>query len=90
MKSISRNKYTNLGSYIFRRIQKDNSNPEFNYMKPKEMMTGLYVNAIDISRYINDYFKYGVDYTVDDNMSAEDKLAENVYRFWDDPDGWEG
>ena len=73
-----------LGDYIFRRLQKDNSDYRNTYYKPKESLTGLYVSAKDIQRYINDYFNYGIDHMGDDEC-AEDKIE----RYWDDPDGRE-
>jgi hypothetical protein len=52
---------------------------------PREYLTGLYIDSKDIQRYINDYFNYGIDYTGDDNISAEDKIE----RYWDFPEGKE-
>ena len=43
-----------LGSYICKRIQKDN--PIKRYTHAREYLTGLYINANDIQRYIYDYF----------------------------------
>ena len=48
-------------------------------------MYGLYINDKDIQRYIKNYLSYGIDYTGDDNISAEDKIE----RYWDDADGKE-
>ena len=72
-----------LGSYIWKRIQKDN--PLKSKTHAREYLTGLYINEADIQRYINDYIDYGIDYTGDDNISAEDKIE----RYWDFPDGKE-
>jgi hypothetical protein len=73
-----------LGHYIFKRIQKDNSNPTNRKMKPRESMTGLYIGASDIQRYVNDYFNYGIDHMGDDEC-AEDRIE----KYWDDSDGIE-
>ena len=35
-------------------------------------MYGLYITPKDIQRYINDYTNYGIDYTGDDNIPADD------------------
>ena len=51
-----------LGHYIWRRIQKDNSNHEFRMKRPQEWITGLFVGSSDIQRYIDDYFNYGIDH----------------------------
>ena len=71
-----------LGNYIFKRICKDQS-----LLKNKRPMNmyGLYINDKDIQRYIENYLSYGIDYTGDDNISAEDKID----RYWDDADGKE-
>jgi len=78
-----------LGSYIWKRIQKDN--PIKRYTHAREYLTGLYINANDIQRYIYDYFTYGIDYTGDDNISAEDKLDDRdlIQRYWDFAEGKE-
>ena len=60
-------------------------------------MYGLYVNAKDIQRYVNDYHDYGVDYMGEDNVCADDKLEHYLEDFfepmidnyWDEPDGKE-
>ena len=75
-----------LGYYIWRRIQKDNTDREFKYMRPREYLTGLFISASDIQRYIKDYFEYGIDYFGEGNECADDKIE----RYWDDADGWEG
>tara|TARA_R100000008_G_C3529615_1_gene138525 strand:+ start:75 stop:362 length:288 start_codon:yes stop_codon:yes gene_type:complete len=88
-----------LGSYIWKRMQKDN--PLRRRTHPQEYITGLFINADDIQRYINDYINYGIDYTGDDNISAEDKIdkvstkidkisaEDKIERYWDFPDGKE-
>tara|TARA_R110000744_G_C19123693_1_gene536261 strand:+ start:244 stop:501 length:258 start_codon:yes stop_codon:yes gene_type:complete len=78
-----------LGGYIWKRIQKDN--PIQRNTHAREYLTGLYINANDIQRYIYDYFTYGIDYTGDDNISAEDKLDKTdlIERYWDFPEGKE-
>ena len=73
-----------LGDYIFKRIQKDNSDFRNIKYKPRESMTGLYISSKDIQRYVNDYFNYGIDHMGDDE-SSEDKIE----RYWDDADGRE-
>ena len=75
-----------LGSYIWKRMQKDN--PLRRNTHAWEYLTGLFINADDIQRYINDYINYGMDYTGDDNISAEDKI-DKIERYWDFPDGKE-
>ena len=60
-------------------------------------MYGLYVNAKDIQRYVNDYHDYGVDYMGEDNVCADDKIEHYLEDFfepmidnyWDEPDGKE-
>ena len=83
-----------LGHYIFKRICKDQGR----LRKRNSMnMYGLYVTPKDIQGYVNDYTNYGIDYTGDDNISADDKvehyledfLEPNVERYWDDADGEE-
>ena len=73
-----------LGHYIWRRIQKDNGNPENRKKRPRDMMSGLFLGSSDIQRYVNDYFEYGVDHMGDDEC-ADDRIE----RYWDDPDGVE-
>ena len=83
-----------LGHYIFKRICKDqgmlrNKNPMNMY--------GLYITPKDIQRYINDYTNYGIDYTGDDNISADDKVEHyledffepDIDSYWDEPEGEE-
>ena len=43
-------------------MQSDNIKPERRKSKPRDMMSGLYLNANDFQRYVNDYFEYGIDY----------------------------
>ena len=73
-----------LGHYIWRRIQKDNSNHEFRMKRPQEWITGLFVGPSDIQRYIDDYFSYGIDHTGNDEC-ADDRIE----RYWDVADGKE-
>ena len=73
-----------LGHYIWRRIQKDNSNHEFRMKRPQEWITGLFVGPSDIQRYIDDYFSYGIDHTGNDEC-ADDRIE----RYWDEADGKE-
>ena len=80
-----------LGHYIFKRICKDqgmlrNKNPMNMY--------GLYITPKDIQRYINDYTNYGIDYTGDDNIPADDYNPsvipfDKIQRYWDEPEGEE-
>ena len=52
---------------------------------------GLYIRPRDIQRYISDYTNYGIDYTGDDNICAddatehylEDFLEPQTERYWD-------
>jgi uncharacterized protein YutD len=46
---------------------------------------GLYIQSSDIQQYINEYLNYGIDYTGEDNMSADDKIE--IY--WDRAEGVE-
>lgn len=71
-----------LGHYIFKRICKDQ---EVLRKKQAMNMYGLCVRPKDIQRYISDFTDYGLDYTGDDNISADDRIE----RYWDDPDGVE-
>ena len=80
-----------LGDYIFKRICKDQQL----LRKSQPMNTyGLYIRPSDIQRYINDYTNYGIDYTGEDNICAEDKLEHylddffepTIQRYWDDAD----
>ena len=80
-----------LGHYIFKRICKDQEL----LRKSQPMNTyGLYVRPSDIQRYINDYTNYGIDYTGEDNICAEDKLKHHlddffehtIDKYWDDAD----
>ena len=71
-----------LGHYIWKRIQKDNTDNRNIKFKPRESMTGLYIGPDDIQRYINDYFDYGIDHMGDDEC-AEDRIE----RYWDEADG---
>ena len=83
-----------LGHYIFKRICKDQS-----VLKSKRPMNmyGLYIGPKDIQGYIRDYTNYGIDYTGDDNISADNKvehyledfLEPNIERYWDEPEGKE-
>tara|TARA_Y100000114_G_C11750854_1_gene324251 strand:+ start:510 stop:773 length:264 start_codon:yes stop_codon:yes gene_type:complete len=80
-----------LGDYIFKRICKDQEQ----LRKSQPMNTyGLYVRSSDIQRYINDYTNYGIDFTGNDNESAEDRLEHHlegffeskIDKYWDDGD----
>ena len=62
--------HNKLGDYIFRRMQKENRMRRNTHAR--EYMTGLYLTSSDIQRYVDDYFEYGIDYTGDDNVSADD------------------
>ena len=79
-----------LGDYIFKRIQKDNSDFINIKYKPRDSMTGLYISSKDIQRYVNDYFEYGIDYFGgDDYYQPEDFVEEKIDVYWDEPDGKE-
>ena len=79
-----------LGDYIFKRIQKDNSDFRNIKYKPRESMTGLYISSKDIQRYVNDYFEYGIDYFGgDDFYQPEDFVEEKIDVYWDEGDGRE-
>ena len=80
-----------LGDYIFKRICKDQE-----LLRKSQPMNiyGLYIRPSDIQRYISDYTNYGIDYTGEDNVAAEDKLEHylddffepTIDRYWDDAD----
>ena len=83
-----------LGHYIFKRICKDQNR----YRKRRPMNTyGLYIQPSDIQNYINEYLNYGLDYTGDDNISADDKVEHyledffepDIDSYWDEPEGEE-
>ena len=81
--------FNKLGHYLFKRICKDQD--LLKRTRPMNIQ-GLYVNQKDIQKYINDYMNYGIDYTGDDNISAEDKWETMINepmkeRYWDEPDG---
>ena len=88
-----------LGDYIFKRIQKDNSDFRNIKYKPRESMTGLYISSKDIQRYVNEYLNYGMDYMGEDNIAADDKIEHHLEGFlegdwqidtyWDEPEGVE-
>jgi hypothetical protein len=50
-------------------------------------MTGLYIGARDIQRYIKDYIYYGIDHMGDDTC-ADDQI-DQIERYWDDQEGSE-
>ena len=80
--------FNKLGHYLFKRICKDQD--LLKRTRPMNIQ-GLYVNQKDIQKYINDYMNYGIDYTGDDNISAEDKWETMINepmkeRYWDEPD----
>ena len=81
--------FNKLGHYLFKRICKDQE--LLKVTRPMNIQ-GLYVNQKDIQKYINDYMDYGIDYTGDDNISAEDKWETMINepmkeRYWDELDG---
>ena len=85
-----------LGHYIWRRIQKDNTDNRYTHGRPKESMSGLYIGPNDIQRYINDYFQFGIDHMGDDDCADDvDKYDPQIIpfgelpKYWDDPDGKE-
>ena len=87
-----------LGHYIWRRIQKDNSDPKFRKKKPQDMMSGLFLGPSDIQKYVNDYFDYGIDHMGDEGCADDydtgvipfpDNPSERIDKYWDDADGKE-
>ena len=80
-----------LGHYIFKRICKDQEV----LRKNRPMNTyGLYVQPKDVQRYVDDYMNYGIDYTGDDNITADDKLEHFANGFhqgdWKIDPYWDG
>ena len=88
-----------LGHYLWRRIQKDNSNPKFRNRKPRDMMSGLFIGPSDIQRYVNDYFDYGIDHMGNDDCADDvydpsvvpfpSNPSDRIDKYWDDADGKE-
>ena len=83
--------FNKLGHYLFKRICKDQE-----LLKKTRPMNiqGLYVNQKDIQKNVNDYMNYGIDYTGDDNISADDYNPsvipfDKIQRYWDEPEGEE-
>ena len=77
-----------LGHYIFKRICKEQ---ELFYKKRPRNTYGLYITPRDIQRYVNDYMNYGIDFTGNDNVSAEDRYEYLINqsgkeRYWDEAD----
>ena len=83
-----------LGHYIFKRMCKDQK--ELRLKRPMNTY-GLYIQPRDLQRYIDDYMSYGIDYTGDDNISADDKVEHyleeffepTIDKYWDEPEGEE-
>ena len=85
-----------LAHYIFKRIQKDQLLKRKTHPMNHQ---GLYIQPKDIQRYIWDYLNYGIDFTGDDNISADDKLEHfnqgfidgnwRIDSYWDDAEGEE-
>jgi len=88
-----------LGHYIFKRIQKDNKSQYNRMNRPREMLTGLYIDHSDIQRYVDDYFKYGIDYMGDEGCADDmynvsvipfpSNPSDRIDKYWDDADGKE-
>ncbi len=77
-----------LGHYIFKRMCKEQE--LFSKKRPRNTY-GLYITPRDIQRYINDYMDYGIDFTGNDNVSAEDRYEYLINqsgkeRYWDEAD----
>tara|TARA_R100000008_G_scaffold73055_1_gene51392 strand:+ start:1637 stop:1891 length:255 start_codon:yes stop_codon:yes gene_type:complete len=77
-----------LGHYIFKRICKEQE--LFSKKRPRNTY-GLYITPRDIQRYVNDYMNYGIDFTGNDNVSAEDRYEYLINqsgkeRYWDEAD----
>jgi len=80
--------FNKLGHYIYKRICKEQE--LFRRTKPMNSQ-GLYIQPKDIQRYIYDYTNYGIDYTGDDNVTAEDKYESMINKpgeelYWDEAD----
>ena len=85
-----------LGHYIWRRIQKDNTDNRYTHKRPKESMSGLHIGPHDIQRYINDYLNYGIDHMGDDDCADDISKYDpeiipfgDIPNYWDEPDGKE-
>ena len=79
-----------LGHYIWRRIQKDNSNFRKKKYNTKRYDEWFYISSKDFQRYVNDYFDYGIDYFGgDDFYQPEDFVEEKIDVYWDEGDGRE-
>jgi hypothetical protein len=81
-----------LGHYIWRRIQKDNSNPDNRKKRAQDMMSGLFIGPKDIQRYVNDYFNYGIDHMGDYDPGVipfPNNPSERIDKYWDEADGKE-
>ncbi len=77
-----------LGHYIFKRMCKEQE--LFSKKRPRNTY-GLYITPKDIQRYVNDYMNYGIDFTGNDNVSAEDRYEYLINqsgkeRYWDEAD----
>ena len=77
-----------LGHYIFKRICKEQE--LFSKKSPRNTY-GLYVTPRDIQRDVNDYMDYGIDFSGNDNVSAEDRYEYLINqsgeeRYWDEAD----
>ena len=77
-----------LGHYIFKRMCKEQE--LFSKKRPRNTY-GLYITPKDIQRYVNDYMDCGIDFTGNDNVSAEDRYEYLINesgkeRYWDEAD----
>ena len=77
-----------LGHYIFKRMCKEQE--LFSRERPRNTY-GLYITPKDIQRYVNDYMDYGIDFSGNDNVSAEDRYEYLINesgeeRDWDEAD----
>ena len=80
--------FIKLGHYIFKRMCKEQE--LFSKKRPRNTY-GLYITPKDIQRYVNDYMNYGIDFTGNDNVSAEDRYEYLINqsgkeRYWDEAD----
>ena len=77
-----------LGHYILKRMCKEQE--LFSRVRPRNTY-GLYITPKDIQRYVNDYMDYGIDFSGNDNVSAEDRYEYLINesgkeRYWDEAD----
>ena len=69
-------KSKNIGEYIFRRLSLDQSNKDFQNIRPIHQMSKLVVTSKEINSYVNDYLKM-VDKKR--NIKYFEKINENLF-----------